>query len=179
MAVHGFDGVSVSQIVAEASIPLSSIYHYFGSKDGILLGVMERGARRFFAAMPDAADVPGSGADRLRFMLGNLTTELDRQPDFLLLVTVMTVQPPAGAADEAMAVVRRERETALHLLRRAAAAAFETDPDGVVATTLSRFALSTIDGTILAQRADGVSSGEILKHLPTAMAAMHTSLTTA
>ena len=65
MAVHGFDGVSVSQIVAEASIPLSSIYHYFGSKDGILLGVMERGARRFFAAMPDAADVPGSGADRL------------------------------------------------------------------------------------------------------------------
>ena len=36
-------------------IPMSSVYHYFGSKDRILLAVMERGADRFFADLPDLA----------------------------------------------------------------------------------------------------------------------------
>jgi AcrR family transcriptional regulator len=29
-------------VVAESGIPMSSVYHYYGSKDGILLAVMER-----------------------------------------------------------------------------------------------------------------------------------------
>ncbi|MGW0041005.1 TetR/AcrR family transcriptional regulator [Rhodococcus sp. NPDC003348] len=183
MAEHGYEAVSVSQLVSEASIPLSSIYHYFGSKDGVLLGVMERGARRFFAAMPDVAAMradPGLPEDpeaRLRVMLGALTTELDRQPDFLRLVTVMTMQPPTGEAERALEVVRRVRATAIELLCRVGSVAFGLDADDPVALTLSRFALSTIDGTILAQRAEGIAAEEILAHLPTAIVALHATLT--
>ncbi|MGW5075529.1 TetR/AcrR family transcriptional regulator [Rhodococcus sp. NPDC004095] len=183
MAEHGYEAVSVSQLVSEASIPLSSIYHYFGSKDGVLLGVMERGARRFFAAMPDLAAMhadPGLPEDpeaRLRVMLGALTTELDRQPDFLRLVTVMTMQPPTGEAERALEVVRRVRATAIELLCRVGSVAFGLDADDPVALTLSRFALSTIDGTILAQRAEGIAAEEILAHLPTAIVALHATLT--
>lgn len=177
MAEYGYEGMSVAQIVSEAAIPLSSIYHYFGSKDGVLLGVMERGARRFFATMPDMTALPEGQEARLRFLLEALTAELDRQPDFLRILTVMTVQPPAGAADQALEVVQRVRATALQLLGRAAAAAFGVDADGPVALALSRFALSTIDGTILAQRAEGVAAEEILVNLPTAMVAVHAALT--
>ncbi|MGW4481507.1 TetR/AcrR family transcriptional regulator [Rhodococcus triatomae] len=176
MAEYGYEGVSVAQIVSEASIPLSSIYHYFGSKDGVLLGVMERGARRFFATMPDMTDLPDGQEARLRFLLGALTTELDRQPDFLRLLTVMTVQPPVAAAEEALEVVQRVRETALQLLCQAAAVSFGVDADGPVALTLSRFALSTIDGTILAQKSEGVAAEEILGNLPIAMTAVHAAL---
>ena len=43
----------MARVVEEAGVPLSSVYHYYGSKDGILLAVMERGAERFFADLPD------------------------------------------------------------------------------------------------------------------------------
>jgi AcrR family transcriptional regulator len=49
MAEHGFEAATLARVVEEAGIPMSSVYHYFGSKDGILLAVMERGADRFFA----------------------------------------------------------------------------------------------------------------------------------
>ena len=63
MAEHGFEAATLARVVTEAGIPMSSVYHYFGSKDGILLAVMERGADRFFADLPDldpAGRAPGA-----------------------------------------------------------------------------------------------------------------------
>ena len=60
MAEHGFEAATLACVVEEAGIPMSSVYHYFGSKDGILLAVMERGADRFFAELPDLAGGPGA-----------------------------------------------------------------------------------------------------------------------
>ena len=53
MAEHGFEAATLARVVEEAGIPMSSVYHYYGSKDGILLAVMERGAERFFDDLPD------------------------------------------------------------------------------------------------------------------------------
>ena len=53
MAEQGFEAATLARVVEEAGIPMSSVYHYYGSKDGILLAVMERGAERFFADLPD------------------------------------------------------------------------------------------------------------------------------
>lgn len=44
MAEHGFEAAAVARVVAEAGIPLSSVYHYYGSEDGTLLAVMEQNA---------------------------------------------------------------------------------------------------------------------------------------
>src|SRR5215472_13453892 len=44
MAEHGFEAATLARVVEESGIPMSSVYHYFGSKDRILLAVMERGA---------------------------------------------------------------------------------------------------------------------------------------
>src|ERR1700745_2058102 len=53
MAEQGFEAATLARVVEEAGIPMSSVYHYYGSKDGILLAVMERGAERFFADLPE------------------------------------------------------------------------------------------------------------------------------
>ncbi len=75
MAEHGFEAATLARVVAEAGIPMSSVYRYFGSKGGILLAVMERGGDRFFATWPGgvgccrhAPAPPGlpPAADRLR-----------------------------------------------------------------------------------------------------------------
>ena len=52
IAEHGYEAATVSALVEQAGVPASSVYHYFGSKEGVLLAVMERGAKRYLAEVP-------------------------------------------------------------------------------------------------------------------------------
>ena len=128
MAEHGFEAATLARVVTEAGIPMSSVYHYFGSKDGILLAVMERGADRFFADLPDLTQRPGRAAQHLARVVSAAVGTLQRHPDFLRLLIVFAAQPPAAGEGEIQAVVCRVREHALDLLRTQIAAAFGDDP---------------------------------------------------
>jgi AcrR family transcriptional regulator len=153
MAEHGFEAATLSRVVDEAGIPMSSVYHYFGSKDGILLAVMERGADRFFADLPDLTRRAGRPAQHLARVVSAAIGTLERHPDFLRLLIVFAAQPPADGG-EIQAVVRRIREHALDLLRAQIAIAFGDDPRNPVTDQLARFALAAIDGAFVAIRAD-------------------------
>jgi AcrR family transcriptional regulator len=48
---------------------MSSVYHYFGSMEGILLAVMERGADRFFTDLPPWNRRAGRPAEHLAAVL--------------------------------------------------------------------------------------------------------------
>src|SRR6476646_1983534 len=65
IAEHGYEAATVAALVKEAGIPASSIYHYFGSKEGVLLAVMERGAERFFDELALADRRVGSQREHL------------------------------------------------------------------------------------------------------------------
>ena len=114
---------------------MSSVYHYFGSKDGILLAVMERGADRFFADLPDLTRRPGRPAQHLATVVSAAVGTLERHPDFLRLLIVFAAQPPAAGEGEIQAVVCRVREHALDLLRTQIAVAFGDDPRRVSRST--------------------------------------------
>jgi AcrR family transcriptional regulator len=162
--------------VAEAGIPMSSVYHYFGSKDGILLAVMERGADRFFADLPDLTRRPGRPAQHLARVVSAVIGTLERHPDFLRLLIVFSAQPPAGDG-EIQAVVRRIREHALGLLRAQVATAFGDDPRTPVTDQLARFALAAIDGAFVAIQADhGATLGRLLEPLAPALVASRRAL---
>lgn len=117
MAEHGFEAATLARVVTEAGIPMSSVYHYFGSKDGILLAVMERGADRFFADLPDLDRRAGRPAQHLTRAVSAVIGTLERHPDFLRLLIGFAAQPPAAGDGEIQAVVCRIREHALGLLR--------------------------------------------------------------
>src|SRR4249919_1653176 len=93
MAEHGYQAATVAALVDEAGIPPSSIYHYFGSKEGVLLAVMERGAERFFEALPDLDRRMGSRSEHLRVLIETVAATLERNPDFLRILIVMATQP--------------------------------------------------------------------------------------
>jgi AcrR family transcriptional regulator len=97
MAEHGYEAATLARVVAEAGIPMSSVYHYFGSKDGILLAVMERGADRFFADLPDLTRRAGRPAQHLARVVSAVIGTLERHPDFLRLLIVFAAQPPPRA----------------------------------------------------------------------------------
>ena len=64
MATSGYAATSISDIRRACGLPPSSIYWHFGSKEGVLAAVMERGAERFFAAIPTDGRVENSSARR-------------------------------------------------------------------------------------------------------------------
>src|SRR5436190_17801750 len=112
MAEDGFEAATVARVVAEAGIPMSSVYHYFGSKDGIVLAVMERGAERFFADLPDADQRVGRPVEHLTAAVSATVETLARHPDFLRLLIVFAAQPPRAGNGRVHAVVGRVRELA-------------------------------------------------------------------
>lgn len=104
MATQGYAATSISHIRRETGLPASSIYWHFGSKEGVLAAVMERGAERYFAQIPrNSPDIETQRAAAAKLMVAN--------PDFFRLVYMLSLErsdDPAVAA-----AVRRVRDTAI------------------------------------------------------------------
>jgi AcrR family transcriptional regulator len=177
MASRGFEAATLARVVEEAGIPMSSVYHYFGSKDGILLAVMERGADRFFADLPEISRRPGRPAQHLARVVSATTGTLERHPNFLRLLIAFAAQPPAAGDGEVQAVIRRVRDHALDLLRAQIGLAFGDDPYSRVTDQLARFALAAIDGAFVASQADrGVTLEGLLQPLAPSLVASRGTL---
>ena len=148
MATRGYAATSISHIREACGLPPSSIYYHFGSKDGVLAAVMERGAKRFFTAIPSWQAADDKPETRLIATAGLLA----QHPDFLRLFYLLSLErnDHPAVAD----VVRRVRDTAImgfrdvitHLL-----------PDGTppvkakrVVAELTAFAVAYSDGVFFA-----------------------------
>jgi AcrR family transcriptional regulator len=177
MATDGFEAATLARVVAESGIPMSSVYHYYGSKDGILLAVMERGAERFFADLPNPDRRVGPAAEHLRQVVATAVATLERHPSFLRLLIVLAIQPPRSDAGEVDAVVGRVRELALGRLRNQISIAFGDGPRSARTDQLARFALAAFDGAFVAWQADlGATLGRLLAPLPAALVAARRAL---
>ena len=177
IAEQGYEAASVSALVESAGVPASSIYHYFSSKEGVLLAVMERGADRFFAELPMPERRLGSQAEHLRLVLGTVSATLERNPDFLRILVVMAAQPSDAGRGEAHRIVNRVREMALVRLREQMQLVFGVDPQGEDADRLARFWLAAVDGAFVAQQAHpDVKVATLLEHLPAALVAIRREL---
>ena len=177
MAKHGYEAATLARVVEEAGIPMSSVYHYFGSKDGILLAVMERGADRFFADLPERDRRAGPPAEHLAKVMSTAIRTLELHPDFLRLLIVFAAQPSAAGDGQVQAVVSRVREQALTRLRGQLAIAFGDDPQSPVTEQLARFALAAIDGAVVACQADrGVTLERLLEPLAASLVASRRAL---
>jgi AcrR family transcriptional regulator len=177
MAEQGYEAATVARLVEEAGIPPSSIYHYFGSKEGVLLAVMERGAERFFEALPDIDRRVGSQAEHLQALVDTIATTLEEHPDFLRILVVEAAQPFSAGQGEVHRVVNRVREMALVRLREQMEIVFGLDRRGRDADHLARFTLAAFDGAFVAhQSLPKVTLGSLLEHLPAALIAVRREL---
>lgn len=66
LAEHGYHGTSVRDIAARAGVSPGAIYHHFGSKQGVLVTILDRGIDRLVRRTEDALFAAGDDpADRL------------------------------------------------------------------------------------------------------------------
>jgi AcrR family transcriptional regulator len=177
MAEDGFEAATLARVVAESGIPMSSVYHYYGSKEGILLAVMERGAERFFADLPDPEQRVGRASAYLKAVVSTAAQTLARHPNFLRLLIVFVIQPPQQGGGEVDAAVARMREMALSQLRKQIAIAFDDDPDSAATDQLARFALAAFDGAFIASQSDSaLTVDRVLEPLSGALVAARRAL---
>jgi AcrR family transcriptional regulator len=111
MASGGFAATSITRIRVESGLPASSIYWHFGSKQGLLAAVMERGAQRWFAAVPtwDEVDVPDER--KLDAMMEVWAQALRQEPEFMRLSFMLSLEDTDDP--EVAAIVRRVRDAAI------------------------------------------------------------------
>jgi len=177
MATEGFEAATIARVVEEAGVPLSSVYHYYGSKDGVLLAVMQRGVDRFFADVPDYDRRSGTAVEHLRMVVSDAVEALERQPNFLRLIIAFAVQPPQSGDGEISDVVHHVRELALKRLRRQIAIATDDNARSRVVDRVARLALAAIDGAFVATSADpSITLAQILELLPDALVAARQAL---
>ncbi|MGO9158025.1 TetR/AcrR family transcriptional regulator [Mycobacterium sp.] len=67
---HGYDNVSLNDLIADAGVSKGAFYHWFPSKDELITALAERSARDQFAAIEEAiAQCCGTALDRLNALL--------------------------------------------------------------------------------------------------------------
>jgi AcrR family transcriptional regulator len=168
MSTRGYAATSISDIRKACGLPPSSIYWHFGSKEGVLAAVMERGADRFFAAIPASED-----ADE---QLAVLSTLQSQHPEFLRLFYMLSLE--RGNDPAVAAVIRRVRDTAIRRFRDAIAGLVPPDvaaskADRVVAE-LTTMAVALSDGVFFAEHLepDGTDVQRMYRRLSQAMTAL-------
>ena len=67
---HGYDNVSLNDLIADAGVSKGAFYHWFPSKDTLIAALAERSAREGFAMVENAvAEYSGNALDRLNAVL--------------------------------------------------------------------------------------------------------------
>jgi AcrR family transcriptional regulator len=158
MANHGYGGTSIAAIRSESGLPASSIYWHFGSKQGVLAAVMERGAQRWFAALRDEMarlDVLPQD-QRAMQSLRVLGAALVAYPEFLRLFYVLSLEHTED--ERVREVVARVRGEAVARWRegieRLVPPGVPSDRRARAVDRLSRLAVAVADGAFLAEYLD-------------------------
>ena len=67
---HGYDNVSLNDLIADAGVSKGAFYHWFPSKDALITALAAHSAREGFAAIEEAlAQCEGNALDRLNALL--------------------------------------------------------------------------------------------------------------
>jgi AcrR family transcriptional regulator len=81
-AVRGYDATAVREICEAAGITKPTLYHFYGSKDGVLQALVSSGFHRFRSLVDSALDTQGSFRDRLKVVARSVFDSASRQPHF-------------------------------------------------------------------------------------------------
>ena len=122
-AEQGYEAVGVAELCETSSVTKPTLYHYFGSKRGLLDVIIEEKGRPLLSAVKKAAlahspyDVPQA----LEGLAWAFATKAIAEPDFARLRLTLAFAPPASEGGEAIAALNRALYSHVELFFKAAA----------------------------------------------------------
>lgn len=95
-AEHGYDAVGVQDIVAAAGVTKPTLYHYFGSKRGLVDAVIAEGAASLVRDLADATVYYGDVVKSVTDVVRVFFNFAQGHPDFYRLMLTMWFAPPSS-----------------------------------------------------------------------------------
>jgi len=173
MSERGYAGTSISMITKRSGIPASSTYWHFGSKEALLLSVVEYSAKGWLASLPRWEGISGAPVERLSQLLDRVAESLADQ-HFLRVLMLLALE--RANSEQSIEVIRRVRHAAAGGFRKAFSEIFTAADDEDVrefANELAVFCLAAADGIFLASEIDrGVDMHQLLRFLRTSFMAL-------
>ena len=176
MSERGYAATPVSAICREAGVAVTSLYWHFGSKERLLATVMERGATRWFAALPRWDELDGDAQTRAEAIVRGGASAVGRHPVFLRLFYLLALEKPDD--DVTTELVARVRAHATAYFRDALAGVLSATSEPAIAraaaTELAGFAVAFSDGCFFASQLEpsGVDLDRMYADLLTALRAL-------
>ena len=96
-AVKGYDATAVREICEAADITKPTLYHFYGSKEGVLQTLVTSGFERFRRLVDSAMAEPGSFRDRLKIVARAMFTSARNQPLYWRFMHGIVWAPPGTA----------------------------------------------------------------------------------
>ena len=96
-AIKGYDATSVREICEAAGITKPTLYHFFGSKDGVLQALVHTGFQQYRTLVNAAMDSPGSFKDRVKVLARSLFQSASTKPHFWRFMHSVIWAPPGTA----------------------------------------------------------------------------------
>jgi TetR/AcrR family transcriptional regulator len=93
----GYDATSVREICAAAGITKPTLYHFYGSKEGVYRAIVEGALERFRADMVRALGTHGALRVRLVRMARAYVDAGAREPDLARFIMALIHNPPRSA----------------------------------------------------------------------------------
>jgi AcrR family transcriptional regulator len=99
-ATRGYDATSVREICEAAGITKPTLYHFFGSKDGVLQALVQAGFRQYRAMVNTAMDTPGSFKERVKVLARSVFQSASSKPLFWRFIHSVIWAPPGTAVPQ-------------------------------------------------------------------------------
>ncbi len=169
---RGYTAASISLISKASGLPASSIYWHFGSKEGLLAAVVERGARRW---LPAQSRWHSSGGDLPTFLRG-IGRAVAEHPDFVrvLMMPMLDRRDGMPAARQAMRAVWRDVEGRMRRILATHFGLGSSRRDTELAERLARFVMAFVDGALVDSQIDpeGTEIPDLFSDLAAALQAI-------
>jgi len=112
-AARGYDAVGVQEVADAAGLKKPTLYHYFGSKSGLLQTLMDEYFEELFSGLEGACVYHYDIATTLRAIAGEYFKFAGKQRKFYRLQLSMWFSPPESAAFAAVSAVNNRQQRLL------------------------------------------------------------------
>lgn len=153
-ASQGYTAVGVQEIVATAGVTKPTLYHYFGSKEGLLTAVLESRYPVLLERLATASAYQGDLVRSLTGLFGAWFEATAQDPDFVALVLNLSYLPGHEVIGKVMAPWQQRFADILHTLFEQARpqhgnlAGHEVLLASALTGLLNHYALSLLNGTL-------------------------------
>jgi TetR/AcrR family transcriptional regulator len=100
-AVRGYDATAVREICEAAGITKPTLYHFFGSKDGVLQALVQSGFEQYRALVRSALETQGTFRDRVKVLARLVFESASKKPRFWRFMHSVIWAPPGTAPSQA------------------------------------------------------------------------------